>query len=107
MPKVIYVEHSGTEHEIDVSVGDSLMQAAQDNDVPGIEGICGGSLSCATCHCYVDPTWLNRLDSACDNELDMLDNTESERKQNSRLSCQIVMSDALDGVRVDLPESQI
>ncbi|MDQ2801504.1 MAG: 2Fe-2S iron-sulfur cluster-binding protein, partial [Pseudomonadota bacterium] len=75
------------------------------NDVPGILAECGGVMSCATCHVYVDPAWLDRLPPPSTDEDDMLDNTAAERRANSRLSCQIKMAPELDGLRVQVPET--
>ena len=105
MPKITYIEHNGQEHVIETEPGKSLMQAAVENLVPGIIGDCGGACSCATCHCYVDASWLAKAGQADDVEAAMLDgalNVES----NSRLSCQITMRAELDGIVVRLPASQ-
>ncbi len=106
MAKVTYIEFNGTEREINLPTGWSLMQGATQNGIDGIDGECGGSCGCATCHCYVDDEWLGKLDPMSDAEDDMLDMTESPRSANSRLSCQIKASDDLDGIVVRLPEFQ-
>ena len=106
MPKVVYIEHNGTEHEIDLAVGWTLMQGATLNGVDGIEGECGGSCSCATCHVYVDESFLGKLDPMGDMENEMLECAVCERKDNSRLSCQIKMRADLDGIIVRMPEAQ-
>jgi 2Fe-2S ferredoxin len=91
---------------LDVPVGNSLMMAAVFATVPGIEGACGGCLSCATCHVYVDPAWLSKLDPPDPDELKRLAEVAAERRPESRLSCQIVMRDDLAGLVVRLPDRQ-
>jgi ferredoxin, 2Fe-2S len=105
MPLVTYVSHDGARFEADVPVGTSVMQGAVDNLIDGIVGECGGSCSCATCHCYVDATWLAVVGKPSAMEKDMLE-CVLEPRPNSRLSCQIVMTPALDGLVVQMPESQ-
>jgi 2Fe-2S ferredoxin len=107
MPKVTYVEANGTRHVIEVPVDDNVMHGAQYNDVPGILGECGGACSCATCRCTVDEAWAARVGTpATDAEMELLEGAEGELKPNMRLSCQIDMSDDLDGLIVHLPASQ-
>lgn len=106
MPSVTYVESNGAEHMVDVPEGENVMRGALDNGVEGIVGECGGGLACATCHCYVDDGWADNLPPPDQMELDMLECTSSERRPNSRLSCQIVMNPALDGIVIHLPEAQ-
>ena len=106
MPKVTYIEHDGTTIAVDLAEGWTLMQGATLNGVTGIEGECGGSCACATCHCYVDEAFLDRLPPMAESENDMLDCTVSERKANSRLGCQIKVTADLDGLIVRLPEAQ-
>ena len=106
MPKITLIEHGGTAHHLDAPVGQSVMQIAMSNRVPGIIADCGGSCSCATCHVYVDPAWVERVPAASQAERDMLD-CALHVKENSRLSCQIEITDALDGIVLTLPESQI
>jgi len=106
MVMVTYIEPNGSEQQIDVPEGWSLMQAATSNGVDGIEAECGGSCACATCHCYVDEAWAERVPPAAENELAMLENAAAERRPTSRLSCQIKASADLDGIVVRLPESQ-
>ena len=106
MPKITYVEHDGAAKTVDVPVGWSLMQAAISNGVHGIVGECGGSMACATCHCYVDEAWYGKLPAPEAGELDMLDMAAAEVKPTSRLSCQIKATAALDGLVVHLPETQ-
>ena len=105
MPKVIYIEHGGTRHEVEVPVGLSVMRGAVDNEVPGIDADCGGQCACATCHVYVDPEWLARSGIPGDMEKSMVGFAALGRA-NSRLSCQIPMTEALDGLVVRLPEGQ-
>lgn len=106
MAFVIYVERNGTEHKVEVDSGNSVMQGAVNNAIQGIVAECGGGLACATCHCYVDDAWIDRVRPPSQPEMDMLESTASERKRGSRLSCQITVSDALDGLIVRLPEKQ-
>lgn len=106
MTIVTYIEPSGQAVDVDIADGWSLMQAAIAHGVEGIVGECGGSCACATCHCYVDETRLAQLPAPSDNELDMLANVAAERRPNSRLSCQIRASAALDGLVLTLPATQ-
>jgi 2Fe-2S ferredoxin len=105
MAKITYIEHDGTEHAIDVKNGLSVMEGAVKNNIPGIDADCGGACACATCHVYVDAEWLDKTGSRSAMEESMLDFAEGV-EENSRLSCQIKVSDALDGLRVTMPESQ-
>ncbi|MBK5104719.1 MAG: 2Fe-2S iron-sulfur cluster binding domain-containing protein [Burkholderiales bacterium] len=105
MPKVIYVEHNGTRHQVEVPAGLSVMRGAVDNGVPGIDADCGGECACATCHVYVDPAWLARTGERGVMEQSML-GVAAMTRDNSRLACQIAMSDALDGLLVTMPEGQ-
>jgi ferredoxin, 2Fe-2S len=106
MPKVIYQPHKGAATEVDVPVGATVMQGAVKNRIDGIIAECGGNCMCATCHVYVDPKFLPLLEPVGDTEDAMLESTASERLPNSRLSCQLKMTAALDGLLVVLPESQ-
>lgn len=106
MALVTYVEYDGARHEIDVPDGDSVMQGAINNGIDAIAAECGGGLACATCHCYVDDAWIDKVGTPSVPETEMLDAVASERKVSSRLSCQITVSDALDGLVVYLPEAQ-
>jgi 2Fe-2S ferredoxin len=105
MAKIKYVEHSGKEHTVDVPNGWSVMEGAVKNLIPGIDADCGGACACATCHVYVDPAWLVKLAEKQDMEQTMLD-FANEVKENSRLSCQIKVTDELDGLVVRMPSSQ-
>ncbi|KEA62301.1 Ferredoxin, 2Fe-2S [Marinobacterium lacunae] len=106
MPKVVYVDFQGNRNELEVANGMTLMQGAVMNGLDGIEGECSGSCACATCHCYVDEAYLDKLPEMSENEDELLDGTASERLGTSRLSCQIRMTDDLDGIVVQLPEEQ-
>lgn len=105
MPKIKYIEADGREYEIEVPADKTVMQGAVENMVDGIVAECGGCCSCATCHCYVDETWVDKVGEAGDMEKEMLEMVEGVR-DNSRLSCQLNVTEALDGLVVHLPESQ-
>jgi len=105
MPKIIYIEHDGTRHEVDADVGTTVMNAALDNLVPGIDADCGGECSCATCHVMVANGWTDVVGGPGEAEKSMLD-LNPESKSNSRLSCQIEVTAELDGLVVNLPEFQ-
>ena len=105
MPKIKYVEHSGKEHEVEVPVGWSVMEGAVKNLIPGIDADCGGACACATCHVFVDQAWLEKLPKKEDMEETMLD-FAPDMAANSRLSCQIKVTPALDGLVVRMPKSQ-
>ena len=106
MPKITYIEHNGTEHVVDVAEGLSVMEGAVKNSIPGIDADCGGACACSTCHVYVDPAWLDKLPAKEAMEEDMLD-FAFEPKENSRLTCQLKVTGALDGLVVRMPEKQI
>ena len=106
MAKITYIEHNGTNHTVDVQNGLTVMEGAVQNDIPGIDADCGGSMACATCHVYVKEDWFDKINKKNEGEDDMLDQAY-EPKQNSRLSCQIMISDDLDGLSVFMPEKQI
>ena len=105
MAKITYVEHDGTEHAAEVKPGLSVMEGAIRNRIPGIDADCGGACACATCHVYVDEAWTAKTGEASAMEESMLDFAE-EVQPNSRLSCQIRVTDALDGLTVTVPERQ-
>ena len=105
MPKITYIEHSGKSHTIEIANGLSVMEGAVQNNIPGIDADCGGSMACATCHVYVKEDWFNKLPKKEDGEEDMLD-MAFEPKSNSRLSCQLTVSDDLDGLVVSIPSKQ-
>jgi 2Fe-2S ferredoxin len=106
MPTIIYIDQEGTERAVEAETGATVMETAISNDVPGILATCGGSCSCATCHVYVDEQWLGQLPAPQLEESDMLD-TAHDLKDNSRLSCQIVVTEELDGLTVTTPPRQI
>lgn len=105
MPQVTFVSHDGAVTEVQAESGVSVMQAAVDNGVDGIIAECGGACSCATCHCYVDEAWVAKAGEPSEIEQDMLE-CVLDPQENSRLSCQITVSDELDGLVVKVPESQ-
>ena len=105
MPKITYIEHNGKQHVVDVPLGSTVMRGAVDNGIPGIDGDCGGLCACATCHVFVDPTWLATAGKRNDTEESML-SFAAETADNSRLGCQIEITAALDGLIVRMPESQ-
>lgn len=107
MPSIVFVQPSGDSRTVDAKAGDSVMHASLTQHVAGILGECGGSMTCATCHVYVDPAWVSRLPPMSEQEGEMLDFAAAERQAGSRLACQIEMSDALDGLRLTLPDAQI
>ena len=106
MPKITYKDNSGNSRTIEVDNGLSIMEGAIQNDIPGIDADCGGSMACATCHVYVKEDWFPKLPNKETGEDDMLDQAY-EPKANSRLSCQITVSDELNGLIVHLPEKQV
>ncbi len=106
MPKITYIEHNGKKHTVDVANGLSIMEGAVQNNIPGIDADCGGAMACATCHVYVKEEWFNKLPQKEQGEEDMLD-MAFEPKKNSRLSCQILVSEELNGLVLNLPKKQI
>jgi len=107
MARITYVEHDGTEHVVEVRTGLTVMEGARDNNVPGIEADCGGACACSTCHVYLHPDWVDRVPPKDAMEADMLDFAYEPDETLSRLTCQIKITDALDGLIVQLPEKQI
>ena len=105
MSKITYIDSNGNSKTIDVENGLSVMEGAIQNNIPGIDADCGGGMACATCHVYVKEEWLNKLDKPEDAEQDMID-MAFEPKKNSRLSCQLIVSDELDGLVVTTPSKQ-
>ena len=105
MPKITYIEHNGKSHTLKVANGLTVMEGAVQNNIPGIDADCGGSCACATCHVYVDKKWFNKLPNKESAEEDMLD-MAFEPKKFSRLSCQLTVSEALDGLVVKMPSKQ-
>ena len=106
MPKITYKDHQGNSKTIDVDNGLSVMEGAIQKEIPGIDADCGGSMACATCHVYVSDEWINKISKPEDAEIDMID-MAYEPKKNSRLSCQITVSDKIEGLIVHLPEKQV
>lgn len=107
MPKITYIEHGGKQHTVDVAEGLTVMEGAVSNNIPGIDADCGGACACSTCHVYVDPTWLEKLQPKEDMEVDMLDFAFEPDAARSRLTCQLKVTSALDGLVVQMPEKQI
>jgi ferredoxin, 2Fe-2S len=107
MAKITYIEHDGTKHVVDVAPGMTVMEGARDNNIPGIEADCGGACACSTCHVYVDEAWVDRLPPREPMEEDMLDFAWEPDPLRSRLTCQLKVTDELDGLVVQMPEKQI
>ena len=105
MPKINYINSEGNSKTVEVENGLSVMEGAIQNDIPGIDADCGGGMACATCHVYVKEQWLDKLPQKEEGEEDMLD-MAFEPKNNSRLSCQLIVSDELDGLEVNIPSKQ-
>ena len=105
MPKITYKDCQGISKTIEVENGLTVMEGAIQNEIPGIDADCGGSMACATCHVYVEEKWLNKLPKAEEAEVDMID-MAYEPKKNSRLSCQLIVSEELDGLIVTTPSKQ-
>ena len=105
MPKITYKDKLGNSKTLEVEKGLSVMEGAIQNNIPGIDADCGGSMACATCHVYVNDEWFSKISKAEDAENDMID-MAFEPKKNSRLSCQIIVSDELDGLEVSTPKKQ-
>ena len=105
MPKIIYTDYQGNSKTIEVDNGLTVMEGAIQNDIPGIDADCGGSMACATCHVYVEEKWLDKIPKAEEAEVDMID-MAYEPKKNSRLSCQLIVSDELEGLTVTTPAQQ-
>ena len=105
MPKITYIDHEGTVREVEAAAGSTVMENAIKNDIPGIVAECGGACACATCHVYVDEAWREKTGQPSPMEEDMLD-FGYDIRANSRLSCQITVTEALDGLIVRTPERQ-
>ena len=105
MPKVTFTDHKGDSKTIEIDNGLSVMEGAVQQNIPGIDADCGGSMACATCQVYVDDNWYEKIPKAEDAEIDMID-MAFEPKKNSRLSCQIIVDDNIDGLKVTTPEKQ-
>ena len=106
MAKITYIEHTGEKHTVEVENGLSVMEGAVQNDIPGIDADCGGGMACATCHVYIKDEWFDKINKKSEGEDDMLDQAY-EPKKNSRLSCQISVTDDLDGLTLEMPEKQV
>ncbi len=106
MPKITYIDFSGNKKTIEIEKGLSVMEGAIQNNISGIDADCGGGMACATCHVYVKEEWFNKLPKAEDGEQDMID-MAFEPKKNSRLSCQLIVSEELDGLVVTTPSKQV
>jgi 2Fe-2S ferredoxin len=106
MPKVVFITLDGAQRVVDAHAGESVMAAAVRNGIPGIIGECGGNCSCATCHVYVDDDFAASVGGAKDMEDDLLDLGVADRRENSRLSCQIAVTEELDGLTLHVPEEQ-
>ncbi|MBD8890708.1 2Fe-2S iron-sulfur cluster-binding protein [Roseibium litorale] len=106
MPKLIFIEADGTRTEVDAQIGKSVMETARDGNVAGVVADCGGSLACATCHCYFSEDQMAALPSKSDTEADMLDFANAEVKDGSRLSCQIIVTEDMDGWEIRVPDTQ-
>ena len=105
MPHIIFIEENGIEKKALAEIGETILEVARANDV-NIEGACGGNMACATCHVYVNDEWYNKLDEKTEGEDDMIDQAYDPKK-NSRLSCQITVSEKIEGLVVRLPEKQV
>ncbi len=105
MAKITFIDQEGTKREVEAKAGQSIMEVAVANMIPGIDADCGGACACATCHVYVDDAWAGKLKPMDDMEESMLDFAEDVR-EHSRLSCQILVTDEIDGIVVTTPESQ-
>ena len=105
MPKITYVENDGKSHTVEVDNGLTVMEGAVQNDIPGIDADCGGGMACATCHVYVNDEWFDKINKKSEGEDDMLDQA-FEPNKFSRLSCQILVSNEIDGLVVNLPKKQ-
>ena len=105
MPKITYITSDEKTYQVDVENGLTVMEGAIQNDIPGIDADCGGSMACATCHVYVEEKWFNKIPKAEDAEIDMID-MSFEPKKNSRLSCQIIVTNELEGLTITTPKKQ-
>lgn len=106
MPRVNFISYDGRHHGVDVPAGTTLMRAATDNGVPGIDGDCGGQCACATCHLYIEPPWSALTGARTSSENEMLNFSACLQEDSSRLGCQVTITDAMDGIVVKLPEGQ-
>ncbi|WP_084397026.1 2Fe-2S iron-sulfur cluster-binding protein [Henriciella aquimarina] len=106
MPKITFIDHSGEARIVAASVGETLMEAGVKADIPELDAECGGACACGTCHVYVEEAFLDKVGFAGEAEQQMLDYAESPVQENSRLSCQIVVQDELDGMTVRTPAAR-
>lgn len=106
MARITYIEANGTPHTVDIAKGHTVMEGAMQNGVRGIEAECGGACACATCHCYVDAAWFDRFPAPKADEIEMLEFAKSEYRPNSRLACQLSVTEVHDGLVVRLPDLQ-
>jgi len=106
MGNITFVEHSGEQHSVEIEEGKTLMEIAMNNGIPGIDADCGGECACGTCHVIVDAAWLDKTGDSSDDEIQMLDMTP-EKADSSRLSCQIAVTNVMDGMTVNIPEFQM
>ncbi len=107
MAKITYIEFGGKRHEVEVAAGLTVMEGARDNGIPGIEADCGGACACSTCHVYVDAAWVDKIPPKDPMEEDMLDFAWNPDPVTSRLTCQMKVTPAMDGLIVHMPEKQI
>ena len=107
MAKITYITHDNQTHTVEVQNGLTVMEGARDNNIPGIEADCGGACACSTCHVYIDKDWINKLPPIDDIERDMLDFAFEPDENSSRLTCQLEVTEKLDGLIVKMPEKQI
>ena len=107
MAKITYIAHGGAEHVVEVAAGLTVMEGARDNNIPGIEADCGGACACSTCHVYVDAAWVEKLPAKDPMEEDMLDFAYAPDATRSRLTCQLKVTEDMDGLVVHMPEKQI
>ena len=107
MAKITYIEHNGKSHTINVENGLTVMEGAVQNDIPGIDADCGGSMACATCHIFVEDSWYSKLPVKTEDEQGMIDQHAIKPNEKSRLSCQIEVTEELDGLIVTTPEKQV
>lgn len=106
MPQITFIEHDGNRHTVDAVIGQSIMQTALDNLVPGIIGECGGVCSCATCHVYLDSPWRDVVPPISEDEDLLLDGVPDRQPEHSRLGCQLIVSESMEGMELTLPEEQ-
>lgn len=106
MPVITFIDHQNNVHKVEAKSGNTIMQTALNNQIEGIVAECGGSCSCGTCHCYVDEQWLDKMPEVSSVESETLECAVGV-KSNSRLSCQITVTDDMDGLVIRLPETQL